>query len=65
MKKENYIPFGDEWKSEMKKFTKDMLIENLRTKLIQIKKIKEIIRGEGSSSERMVEIKELLTIKEL
>ena len=34
MKEEDYIQFGEEWKAEVKKMSKDMLIELLRAALI-------------------------------
>lgn len=36
----DYVPFGDQWKNEMKKFTKDQLIDMLREKLILIQEIR-------------------------
>lgn len=33
--KQEYAPFGEEWKAEMKKWSKDMLIDCLRHHLIE------------------------------
>lgn len=36
-----YIPFGAEWKLEMKKWSKDVLIDVLRDKLILLRELKQ------------------------
>ena len=36
---EDYIPFGDEWKKELKKTPKDFLIDQLRTALMKIQEM--------------------------
>lgn len=35
-----YIPFGDEWKREMHKFPKEMLINQLRDALMELQQLK-------------------------
>ncbi len=39
--KKEYIPFGDEWKKEMMKWTKPMLIEFLRNILLENLRLKD------------------------
>ena len=41
---EDYIPFGDEWKAELKKTPKDFLIEQLREALMKIQDMEETHR---------------------
>jgi len=38
---EDYVPFGIEWKAELKKTPKDFLIEQLRTALIKNQELQE------------------------
>ncbi len=39
---EDYVPFGEEWENEMKKFSKQMLIDLLKTKLIYIQRLEQL-----------------------
>lgn len=40
---EDYVPFGIEWKAELKKTPKDFLIEQLRTALMKNQELEEEI----------------------
>ncbi len=40
-----YIPFGEEWKAEMKKTPKDFLIEQLRIALLENKAMQRRIES--------------------
>lgn len=40
---EDYVPFGTEWKAELKKTPKDFLIDQLRTALMKNKELEEEI----------------------
>lgn len=41
---EDYVPFGDEWKAELKKTPKDFLIDQLRTSLMKNQELEEEIK---------------------
>lgn len=39
-----YIPFGEEWKQEMRKWTKDLLVEALKKALIKNMELEEKLK---------------------
>lgn len=43
MEKENFVPFNDEWKKELMKWTKSGLIDFLKEKLIELQETKDKI----------------------
>jgi len=40
-KKKEYIPFGEEWKKEMKKLSKDILIHMLKNAYLELQSLKK------------------------
>lgn len=46
MSEKDYVPFGEEWKAELKKCTKDMLIDIIRDSLIKIERMESLTTQE-------------------
>lgn len=44
---DNYEPFGQEWKAEMKKWNKDLLIDFLRKNLIELNQFKQPVEPQA------------------